>query len=87
LAAQGAKRFVFTSNSNFALQEAVEQGQGIALMSAPQVVGLAPLVRLETDCELPSIPVYLAFHRELRSVKRVRLVLDALEAEIRSATA
>ncbi|WNG20994.1 LysR family transcriptional regulator [Cystobacter fuscus] len=87
LAAQGAKRFVFTSNSNFAVQEAVEQGQGIALMSAPQVAGLAPLVRLETDLEFPSIPVYLAFHRELRNVKRVRLVLDALEAEIRTATA
>ncbi|WNG30531.1 LysR family transcriptional regulator [Cystobacter fuscus] len=87
LAAQGAKRFVFTSNSNFAVQEAVEQGQGIALMSAPQVAGSAPLVRLETDFEFPSIPVYLAFHRELRNVKRVRLVLDALEATIRSATA
>jgi DNA-binding transcriptional LysR family regulator len=78
---------VFTSNSSFAQQEAVEQGQGIALMSVPQVAGSSPLVRLKTDCEFPSVPVYLAYHRELRGVKRVRLVLDALEAAIRTATA
>ncbi|WNG43120.1 LysR family transcriptional regulator [Archangium minus] len=85
LAAQGAKRFVFRSNSSVALQEAAEQGQGIALMGT-QVTGSSTLVRLETDIELPSVPVYLAFHRELRNVKRVRLVLDALEAMIRAAT-
>lgn len=86
LAAQGAKRFVFRSNSSVALQEAAEQGQGIALMGTTQVTGSSSLVRLETDVELPSVPVYLAFHRELRNVKRIRFVLDALEAAVRAAT-
>ncbi len=84
LAAQGARRFVFRSNSYFALLEAAEQGQGIlVLATAPS----SSLVRLVTDAELPSVPVYLAFHRELRNVKRVRLVLDALGAMARAATA
>ncbi|WP_434387241.1 LysR family transcriptional regulator [Melittangium boletus] len=84
LAAQGAKRFVFRSNSYFALLEAAEQGQGILVLSAALS---SPLVRLETDVELPEVSVYLAFHRELRQVKRVRVVVDALEAAIRAAMA
>ena len=84
LTAQGARRFVFRSNSYFALLEAAEQGQGILVLAAAPS---SSLVRLVTDAELPSVPVYLAFHRELRNVKRVRLVLDALGAMARAATA
>lgn len=35
------------------------------------------LVRLDVDAELPSPALYLAFHRELRTVPRVRLVIEA----------
>jgi DNA-binding transcriptional LysR family regulator len=85
LTAQGAKRFVFRSNSYFALREAAEQGQGILILGGGLVEEGSQLVRLETEVELPSVAVYLAYHRELRDVKRVRLVLDALEAAIRAA--
>jgi DNA-binding transcriptional LysR family regulator len=87
LIAQGAKRFVFRSNSYFALREAAEQGQGILVLGAGLVTQDSELVRLETEARLPSVPVYLAYHRELRGVKRVRLVLDALEAAIRASAA
>jgi molybdate transport repressor ModE-like protein len=87
LMAQGAKRFVFRSNSYFAMREAAEQGQGILILSAGVVMPGSELVRLETEAQLPSVPVYLAYHRELRGVKRVRLVIDALEAALRAVAA
>lgn len=85
LAAHGAKRFVLRSNSHHALLEAALQGQGIALMSETAVRSMAGLVRIEVDADLPSVPVYLAYHRELRRVPRVRLVLDTLDAAAREA--
>ena len=84
LLAQGARRFVFRSNSYFALREAAEQGQGILVLGAGRVDSSSELVRLETEARLPSVPVYLAYHRELRGVKRVRLVLEALAAALRA---
>jgi DNA-binding transcriptional LysR family regulator len=83
LLAQGAERFTFLSNSDFALQEATEQGQGICLMAEALGRSLPGLVKLDIDVEPPSVPVYLVFHRELRRVPRVRLVTDALEAALR----
>ncbi|KYF55134.1 LysR family transcriptional regulator [Sorangium cellulosum] len=85
LEAHGARRFVLRSNSHFALLEAALHGQGIALMAEPAVRSTAGLVRIEVDAELPSVPVFLAYHRELRGVPRVRLVLDALDAALRDA--
>lgn len=83
LASRGAVRFVFQSNSDFALHEATEQGQGVCLL--PDAVGRsAPgLVRLDVDAELPSASVYLAFHRERRNVPRVRVVIDSLAGALR----
>jgi len=85
LAKRGAKHFVFRSNSDFALQEATEQGLGICMLVDAAVRGVANLVRLEVDDELPSMPVCLSYHRELRTVPRVRLVLDALAQALREA--
>jgi DNA-binding transcriptional LysR family regulator len=85
LAKRGAKHFVFRSNSDFALQEATEQGLGICMLVEAAARAVPQLVRLEVDDELPSIPVCLSYHRELRTVPRVRLVLDALAAALREA--
>jgi hypothetical protein len=38
---------------------------------------------LTTNVPLPTMQVYLAFHRELRNVPRVRLVIDTLDAALR----
>lgn len=83
LVAHGARRFPFRSNSDLALQEAAERGQGLFLMS--EVLGreVQGLVRLDLDVALPSVPIFLVFHRELRQVPRVRVVVGALEAALR----
>lgn len=83
LAARGITRAVVRTNSDLALQSACEAGQGVALLALAQVMG-TQLVQLEVDAAPPPVPVYLVFHRELRQVARVRLVLDALTRAFRA---
>lgn len=83
LVAQGATRFPFRSNSDYALQAATERGQGICLMAEAQARDLEGLVRIDVDAPLPSAPVFLVFHRDLRRVPRIRLVVSALAAALR----
>ena len=78
LESHGAKRFLFRSNSYQAILEATLRGQGIAVLA--EIIELSGLVRLEIDAELPQVPLYLVYHREVRRVPRVRLVADALLA-------
>jgi DNA-binding transcriptional LysR family regulator len=79
----GAKSFVFRSNSYQAILEATLLGQGIAVLVDPIERTLPGLVRLEVDAELPEVTIYLAVHREVRRVPRVRLVADALTEALR----
>ncbi|MCY1061544.1 LysR family transcriptional regulator [Nannocystis sp. SCPEA4] len=80
LVARGAKHFPFRSNSMLAIVEATERGQGITMLA--EVVGreLDRVVRIEVDDPLPSVDVWLVYHRELRQVPRIRAVVAALEA-------
>lgn len=80
---RGATRYVFRSNSDVALLEATLQGQGICMIADAAGRNVPGLVRLDVDAELPSLPVFLVFHRELRRVPRVRVVVDALDAALR----
>jgi DNA-binding transcriptional LysR family regulator len=82
LEAQGATQLVFRSNSYYGILEAALQGQGIAVLADAGGRGLPGLVRLEADVELPAVPIYLVFHREVRRVPRVRLVVDSLAAAL-----
>lgn len=77
LTARGAASFPFRTTSDTAYQEATEEGIGIGLL--PEAVGSTStrLVRISTEGAPPRLPVYLTFHRELRRVPRVRVVLDA----------
>ena len=83
LVTRGATRFPFRSNCDIALQEATEQGQGICLMAEAHARTVPGLVRLDVDGVLPSVPVFLVFHKELRRVPRIRVVVGALEAALR----
>lgn len=80
---QGAKRFPFRSNSDFALQEAAVRGQGLCVMAEAQGRTVEGLVRVDTEAMPPSVPVFLVFHRDLRNVPRIRVVVKALEAALR----
>ena len=82
LVAEGATRFVILSNSDFVLLEAAVCGEGIALVADGTALSTPGLVRLETDAELPSMPIYVAYLRELRKVPRVRAVVQALAASL-----
>jgi DNA-binding transcriptional LysR family regulator len=84
LAALGARRFAFRSNSDEAIGEAIVQGFGIGPLTSAQARTM-PVVRIDVDDEGPSLPLYLSFHRDLRRVPRVRRVLDALSEGIRQA--
>lgn len=84
LMAQGAKRFAFKTNSDFALQEAMQQGLGVGLLADAQARNEPELVRLAFDGELPSAPIFLVFHKELWRVPRMKLVVQALDAALRT---
>jgi DNA-binding transcriptional LysR family regulator len=83
LESHGAKNFVLRSNSYQAILEATLQGQGIAVLAMSPQESPPGLVRLEIDAELPQVPVYLVYHRDVRRVARVRLVADTLTATLR----
>jgi DNA-binding transcriptional LysR family regulator len=87
LLAQGALRFAFRSNSDYALEEAALQGQGICVLARAQGRTLSGLVELHTETVLPTLPVYLVFHKELRQVLRYRAVVAALQSALRHALA
>lgn len=80
LVESGAERFTVRSNSDAAIVEATLAGQGIAVLSDAYARFQSGLVRLSSEAPLPQVPIYLAFHKELRNVPRVRVVIDALEA-------
>jgi DNA-binding transcriptional LysR family regulator len=82
---QGVKGFVFRSNSDHATEEAIEQGQGVGLLARARARTLPGLVEVRYGGVLPSLPVFLVFHRELRNVARYRLVVGALADALRIA--
>lgn len=84
LVERGAVRFPFRSNPDIALLAAAQRGQGIAMLAAPVARDLEGLVLLEVDGTPPRIPVLLAFHRELRTVPRIRAVIGAIESAFRA---
>lgn len=86
LVSLGAERFTFRTNNDDAILEAVAQGIGIGALTETQTRGLG-LVRLDAETPGPSSPVYVSFHKDLRKVPRVRLVIDMLEQGIRRALA
>jgi len=79
----GASRFVFRSNSAVAIEHALLSGMGIGLLSQTLGASLPGLVQLDIEQPPPQIDVFLAFHRDAKKTPRVRVVVKAIEAEVR----
>ena len=79
----GATRFPFRSSSTEAIVEAVRQGLGLAAL-IEQVGRREGLVRIDVETAGPPQPMYLVYPRELRTVPRIRAVVAAMEAYLRT---
>ena len=84
--AYGATRFVLRSTSPTALEEAAVAGMGLGILGEAHGATL-DLVRIETEAMPPPVDVFLAFHREVKNMPRIRVVVREIEAEIRRALA
>lgn len=82
--AYGAERFVLSSGSPVALEEAIVAGMGLGILGIPQGEALA-LVRIETESTPPPVTVFLAFHRDAKRTPRVHAVVKELDAALRRA--
>jgi DNA-binding transcriptional LysR family regulator len=77
---RGATRCFFRASNTDGVLEATLAGQGVAAL--PVLLAGPLLQRLRLDDEPPSKPVYLALHRDLRTVPRVRALATLLAGEI-----
>lgn len=87
LAENGAERFTVKSNSDAAIVEATLAGQGISILADAYARFQNGLVKLSSEVPTPQVPIYLVFHKELRNVPRVRVVIDALQAGLETGLA
>jgi DNA-binding transcriptional LysR family regulator len=84
LSTLGAKRIGFRANNDAVLLEAVREGQGLGVL--PELIADADptLQKIQVEAAPPELPVWLAWHRELRNVPRVRAVADTIIAAFRA---
>ena len=78
----GRERFRLRSDSQIVLWQAVRAGNGIGF-AQKSLVERDPLVEaVLPDLPLPSLPMWLAMHRDLRTSPRIRRVAEMLHAEL-----
>lgn len=81
-APKGALRFAFRSDSHEVCWQMVQEGFGCGFITAVVAATDSNLVRLLPTAAVPSLPIWLTVHREVRSSKRLRVVYDALATEL-----
>ncbi len=79
---RGATRFPFRANNTDGIVEGAVLGQGIAALPVLLAEGIEALRRIRLDEDPPTKPVFLAMHRDMRSVPRVRALGEALANEL-----
>lgn len=71
-------RFRFRTDNQIVLWEAVRAGNGISFAQAPLIDADPAVEALLPELQLPSLPMWLAMHRDVRTSPRIRRVADFL---------
>jgi DNA-binding transcriptional LysR family regulator len=79
--------FAFRTDDHIAYFEAVKAGLGIGFIAVYQGQQSIGLTRVLPKLKLPSLPVWLATHREIHGNPRIRKVFDFLAREFAGACA
>ena len=79
---RGAARFPFRACTTDGVLEGCVAGQGIAALPTLMAGSVPGLRRLRLDEDPPSKPIFLAMHRDMRAVPRVRAFAGVLAKEI-----
>jgi len=82
-APRGALRFAFRSDNHEVCWQMVRAGFGCGFVTAIIAASDSNMVRLLPTAPVPSLPIWLTVHREIRSSKRLRLVYDVLASELK----
>jgi DNA-binding transcriptional LysR family regulator len=77
------KGFRLRSDNQIFCWEAVRAGNGIGVAQLPLVRGDPEIEIVLPDLKLPSLPVWLAMHADVRTSLRIRRLADFLFAELR----
>jgi DNA-binding transcriptional LysR family regulator len=67
--------------------EAVKAGNGIGFAQASLVRRTPSVEAILPDLPLPSLPMWIAMHRDVRTSARIRRVADFLYAELKAYSA
>ena len=78
----GAEQFALRTDELMAYWAAVRAGLGIGFVAAYLLRDDADVVAVLPDLLLPALPVWLVVHREIRSSRRIRAVVDFLAREL-----
>jgi DNA-binding transcriptional LysR family regulator len=81
LRARGASRFPFRASTTDGVAFGAAAGQGIAALPTLVADAHPALRRVRADEDPPSKTLFVAMHRDLRAVPRVRAFTDALASE------
>ena len=74
----GAEQFALRTDDLMAYWAAVRAGLGIGFVGAFLLRDDPDVVAVLSDLPLPALPVWLVVHREIRSSRRIRAVMDFL---------
>lgn len=78
----GPEQFAFRTDDLIAYWAAVRAGLGIGFVANYLLHNDPLLVQVLPELPLPSLPVWLVVHREIRTSRRIRAVLDFLAREL-----
>ncbi|TIQ37295.1 MAG: LysR family transcriptional regulator [Mesorhizobium sp.] len=79
----GRSHFRFRTDNQIVLWEAVRAGNGVGIGQEPLANRNPDLEKLLPEVPLPTLPVWLAMHRDVRTSMRIRRVADFLHEELK----